>query len=116
MIGKFSSMLRDCSLPLASMAALSLAPYSPIWAAEFPKHAGEMTVLFERTNITTLTDLVVAKAMAGDPALAFGDFDAAKANAIKVGPDAAQVCINASVSAIVGKSMMTGMVSIKSGG
>lgn len=191
MIGKISSTLRARSLQLAVMAALSLAPYSPTLASDFPKQAVEMTVLFGgsisptisglaatgapmanatvtakcasgapvvgttaadgsltlslsggqaapcllqavrgspsetlhgfaaqtgRANITTLTDLVVAKAMAGDPALAFGSFDATKASAIKVGLDAAQVYINANVSAIVGKSMMTDIVSIKFGG
>ncbi len=66
-----------------------------------------------RVNITPLTDLVIAKALGTDPAIAFGAFDAAKAGVVKTGLEVAKSYVNAQLAAITGKStaldIMTGV-------
>ncbi len=52
MIATMTSTLRTRSFQLATVAALSLAPFSATLAADYPKQAVEMTVLFGGSSAT----------------------------------------------------------------
>ena len=57
-----------------------------------------------RANVTTLTDLVINKALGSDAATAFANFDAAKGAAIKAGLPAATTFVIDQVTPLAGKA------------
>ena len=72
-----------------------------------------------RVNVTTLTELVVGKALGSDPTAAFASFDAAKGFALKNGLDAAKAYVKAQATALAGSApstdLMTGAFQIGDG-
>lgn len=69
-----------------------------------------------RVNVTPLTELVLAKGLAMDPALGFASFDTSKANLINSTLDAAKNYVKTQVSSITGSAttadIMTGVFSV----
>ena len=55
-------------------------------------------------NVTSLTDLVISKALGSDPAAAFTNFDASKSAAIKAGLDDAKTYVKKEVTDMTGES------------
>lgn len=68
-----------------------------------------------RVNITPVTDLIVANALAGDPAAAFASYTPAQGSTIESGISAAKTYVATQVSAIAGSSIadpLTGSFSV----
>lgn len=60
-----------------------------------------------RVNVTPLTELLIARAIGGDPAQAFASFDAARAAALQAGLDGARTYVQDQASALAG-GLVTG--------
>ncbi len=69
-----------------------------------------------RVNVTPLTDITLAKALGGDPGLAFASYSSAKGDAIKLGLDGAKTYANAQLATIAGQAsavdIMTGVFKV----